>query len=124
MFDYRKMMENFDLESRHESNLRKIKQRWTLEAKNYNRKIRQMKEEKETQYRQKNHQLMAKLSEKDQILITALTAKRQAKSAEKQRMIKELKVKEEEAKKKVRDFLNEQEHQRLREEQRTLKKSN
>lgn len=117
------MMENFELESRHEAHLRKIKQRWSIEAKNYNRKIRQMKIEREAQYKQKNHQLMEKLNKKDQILITALTAKRQAKSAEKQRMIKEIMEKENEAKKKVQDFLYEQELQRLREAQRTEEKS-
>lgn len=117
------MMSDFELTMRHEHHLKKIKQKWLNESKKYRRKINEMKNEREEQYRQRNAQLMNKLTKKDQILITALSSTRTAKSAEKQKIIQELIQREMEAKKKVKEYLLDLDEQRLREGQRTKEKS-
>lgn len=117
------MMSDFDLTLRHENHLKKIRQKWENESKKYKKKINEMKSEREEQYKQRNAQLLKKINKKDQILITALSTKRQAKSAEKKRIIQELIQREIEAKKKVQEYLIDLDQQRLREGQRTREKS-
>ena len=55
-------------------------------------------ERKRRKYQKKNEQLLKKLKEKDQTMITALDANRQAKMAEKRKNIEMLIKKEENAK--------------------------
>lgn len=117
------MISNFELATRHDKHLRKIKERWEKEGKKLNEKMTNMKNMRSKEYREKNEKLKLKLKKKNEILITALDEKREAKSAEKQRIIEELMEKELEAKRKVDDFQLELEERRLKAAERTAMKS-
>lgn len=112
-YDYNKMMSDFEMTSRHEDYLKKIKRKWVEKGRKFRQTIERMKLEREEQYQNKNRELQKRLKMKDQTLLTALDATKQAKQAEKQRNIELLTQKEKQAKEIVEKNLEEQERQRL-----------
>ena len=99
--------------SRHENHIKKIKRKWVEKRRKFRQTIERMKLEREEQYQNKNRELQKRLKMKDQTLLTALDATKQAKQAEKQRNIELLTQKEKQAKEIVEKNLEEQERQRL-----------
>lgn len=122
-FDYNKMISDFELSTRHETYLKKIKQRWEKEGRKYNERMSNMKGMREKEYKERNNKLKSKLAKKNELLITTLNEQREAKSAEKQRIIDELMEKELEAKRKVDDFQLDLEARRLKAAARISSKS-
>lgn len=112
-YDYNKMMSDFEMTSRHEDHLKKIKRKWVEKGRKFRQTIERMKLEREEQYQNKNRELEKRLKMKEQTLLTALDATKQAKQAEKQRNIELLAQKEKQAKEIVEKNLEEQERQRL-----------
>lgn len=72
-----------------------------------------MKELREETYQRKNAELKQKLRKKEQVLITSLENKQKDKMKEKQKAIAEMIEKENQAKKNVEKFMEEQEKLRL-----------
>ena len=110
------MMSDFEATMRHEEYISRIRKKWQKEGRKYRQTIKRMENEREENYQRKNEQLMKKLKEKDQTMITALDARRQAKMAEKRKNIEMLIKKEENAKKIVEENLKQQEEERLKNE--------
>lgn len=117
------MISDFELSTRHETYLKKIKQRWEKDGRKYNERMSNMKGMREKEYKERNNKLKSKLAKKNELLITSLNEKREAKSAEKQRIIDELMEKELEAKRKVDDFQLDLEERRLKAAARISSKS-
>ena len=110
------MMSDFEATMRHEEYISRIRKKWQKEGRKYRQTIKRMENEREENYQKKNEQLLKKLKEKDQTMITALDANRQAKMAEKRKNIEMLIKKEENAKKIVEESLKQQEEVRLKNE--------
>lgn len=116
-------MHDFEMTMRYEDNLKRIRKKWLDKGKKYKQTIEKMKIEREEQYQKKNQELQKKLKEKNQVLLTALDATRQAKMAEKEKNIQHLIERERAAKENVEKNLEEQEQERLLAEQMTREKS-
>ena len=107
------MIRDFETNARHEDHLKKIRKQRAAESKKYEETIRHMKELREETYQRKNAELKQKLSKKEQVLITSLENKQKDKMKEKERAIAEMVEKENQAKKNIEKFMEEQEKVRL-----------
>ena len=117
------MIRDFETNARHEEHLKKIKKKRAAESKKYQEMIQHMKELREETYQRKNAELKKKLKKKEQVLITSLENKQKDKMKEKQRAITEMIEKENNAKKNVEKFMEEQEKHRLQFEKEVHDKS-
>lgn len=124
LYDFNKMLNDYDTKSRHEEYLKNIRKRLAKENKTYNENIEHMKEYRENEYQKKNKALIKKLKDKEKFLITALETKEKENMKEKQRAIAIMMEKEEQAKTNVQRNLVEQEKQRLQFQKDIHKKSN
>lgn len=107
------MIRDFETNARHEDHLKKIRKKRAAESKKYEETIRHMKELREETYQRKNAELKQKLRKKEQVLITSLENKQKDKMKEKERAIAEMVEKENQAKKNIEKFMEEQEKVRL-----------
>ena len=107
------MIRDFETNARHEDHLKKIRKKRAAESKKYEETIKHMKELREETYQRKNAELKQKLKKKEQVLITSLQNKQKDKMKEKQRAIAEMIEKENQAKKNIEKFMEEQEKVRL-----------
>ena len=107
------MIKDFETNARHEDHLKKIKKKRAAEMKKYNETIQHMKELSEETYQRKNKELKNKLNKKEQLLITALENKQKEQMKEKERAIAEMIEKENQARKNVEKFMEQQEKNRL-----------
>ena len=107
------MIRDFETNARHEDHLKKIRKKRATESKKYEETIRHMKELREETYQRKNAELKQKLRKKEQVLITSLENKQKDKMKEKERAIAEMVEKENQAKKNIEKFMEEQEKVRL-----------
>ena len=107
------MIRDFEINARHEDHLKKIKKKRAAESKKYQETIQHMKELREETYQRKNAELKKKLNKKEQLLITSLENKQKDKMKEKQRAISQIIEKENQAKKNVEKYLEQQEKIRL-----------
>ena len=117
------MIKDFETISRHEDYLKKIRKKRAAQSKKYMETIQHIKEFKEETYQRKNKDLQKKLQKKEQILITSLQKKQKDKMKEKERAIAELIEKENQAKKNVELYMEEQEQMRLQFEKDVYDKS-
>ena len=107
------MIKDFETNARHEDHLKKIKKKRAAEMKKYNEAIQHMKELREETYQRKNKELKNKLNKKEQLLITALENKAKEQMKEKEKAIAEMIEKENQARKNVEKFMEQQEKNRL-----------
>ena len=107
------MIKDFETIARHEDYLKKFRKKRAAQSKKYMETIQHMKEFKEETYQRKNRDLQKKLQKKEQLLITSLQNKQKNKMKEKERAIAELIEKENQAKKNVEKYMEEQEQMRL-----------
>ena len=107
------MIKDFETIARHEDYLKKFRKKRAAQSKKYMETIQHIKEFKEETYQRKNKDLQKKLQKKEQILITSLQKKQKDKMKEKERAIAELIIKENQAKKNVEKYMEEQEEMRL-----------
>jgi len=123
-YDYKKMIDNFDLEARHNKILKDIKDKWSSLSALHDEKVENMKIKTEKMYKKKDRELKKKLKRKEEIIQKQLEMRKN--------MIEKKKKKREEiTKKKVDDVyknLNEfkiiEEEKRLILEKETFDKSN
>ena len=107
------MIKDFETNARHEDHLKKIKKKRAAEMKKYYETIQHMKEFREETYQKKNKELKNKLNKKEQLLITALENKQKEQMKEKEKAIAEMIEKENQARKNVEKFMEQQEKNRL-----------
>ena len=122
-FDYNKMMSDFESESRHNKILNGIKQKWRAVSCSYKEKVENIKKLNEKLFKERSRNLLKKLKKKEKSLQMSIQSKQEAKNAEKQKMIEQMALKENEAKLNIQNFLEQQEKERLQVEQETELKS-
>ena len=122
-FDYNKMMSDFESESRHNKILNGIKQKWRAVSCSYKEKVENIKKLNEKMFQERSRNLLKKLKKKEKSLQMSIQSKQEAKNVEKQKMIEQMALKENEAKLNIQNFLEQQEKERLQIEQDTELKS-
>ena len=122
-FDYNKMMSDFESESRHNKILNGIKQKWRAVSCYYKEKVENIKKLNEKLFKERSRNLLKKLKKKEKSLQMSIQSKQEAKNVEKQKMIEQMALKENEAKLNIQNFLEQQEKERLQVEQDTELKS-
>ena len=122
-FDYNKMMSDFESESRHNKILNGIKQKWRAVSCSYKEKVENIKKLNEKLFKERSRNLLKKLKKKEKSLQMSIQSKQEAKNVEKQKMIEQMPLKENEAKLNIQNFLEQQEKERLQVEQDTELKS-
>ena len=122
-YDYNTMIKDFEVSSRHNDYLKKIKKKWLEESKKYKENVQHMKDFQEETYQKKNKDLMNKLIKKEKLLLTALENNQKSKMKERQKAIDLMMEKEKLAKKNVENFLEQQEKDRQKLQEDTNGKS-
>ena len=122
-FDYNKMMSDFESESRHNKIINGIKQKWRAVSCSYKEKVENIKKLNEKMVKERSRNLLKKLKKKEKSLQMSIQSKQEAKNVEKQKMIEQMALKENEAKLNIQNFLEQQEKERLQVEQDTELKS-
>ena len=122
LYDYNKMMSDFEVETRYEDRLKKLKNKWKNENKKHRETVELMKERREERYNEKRAKLMNELDKKNLNIRKKLNENRAIKEAELNKNIEELLEKEKRAKTKYKTRLIKEEKERLKNEQETFLK--
>ena len=118
------MMENFDLEARHNKILKDIKDKWSSLSALHDEKVENMKIKTEKLYKQKDRELKKKLLRKDQVIKRQLEMRRNMMEEEKRKREERTKKKVDDVAKNLIEFKNLEEKKRLILEKETFDKSN
>ena len=118
------MMENFDLEARHNKILKDIKDKWSSLSALHDEKVENMKIKTEKLYKQKDRELKKKLLRKDQVIKRQLEMRRNRMEEEKRKREERTKKKVDDVAKNLIEFKNMEEKKRLILEKETFDKSN
>ena len=118
------MMENFDLEARHNKILKDIKDKWSSLSALHDEKVENMKIKTEKIYKQKDRELKKKLLRKDQVIKRQLEMRRNMMEEEKRKREERTKKKVDDVAKNLIEFKNMEEKKRLILEKETFDKSN
>ena len=118
------MMENFDLEARHNKILKDIKDKWSSLSALHDEKVENMKIKTEKLYKQKDRELKKKLLRKDQVIKRQLEMRRNMMEEEKRKREERTKKKVDDVAKNLIEFKNMEEKKRLILEKETFDKSN
>ena len=123
-YDYKKMMDDFDIETRRKKMINGIKNKWQEISKGYMEKIEEMKLKNEKLYKERNKKFKQKIKKKELAIKNQIELKNQ-------KLLEKKKEQEEYSKKKMDDVLKNlkeynktEEQKRLRLEQETFEKSN
>ena len=84
-YDYKKMMDNFELEARHNKILKDIKDKWSSLSALHDEKVQNMKILTEKMYKKKDRELKKKLSRKEEIIKKQLEMRRNMREEEKKK---------------------------------------
>ena len=117
------MMENFDLEARHNKILKDIKDKWSSLSALHDEKVENMKIKTEKLYKQKDRELKKKLLRKDQVIKRQLEMRRNMMEEEKRKREERTKKKVDDVAKNLIEFKNMEEKKRLILEKETFDKS-
>ena len=118
------MMENFDLEARHNKILKDIKDKWSSLSALHDEKVENMKIKTEKLYKQKDRELKKKLLRKDQVIKRQIEMRRNMMEEEKRKREERTKKKVDDVAKNLIEFKNMEEKKRLILEKETFDKSN
>ena len=118
------MMENFDLEARHNKILKDIKDKWSSLSALHDEKVENMKIKTEKLYKQKDRELKKKLLRKDQVIKRQLEMRRNMMEEEKRKREERTKKKVDDVAKNLIEFKNKEEKKRHILEKETFDKSN
>ena len=122
-YDYNKMMQNFDLEARHNKILKDIKDKWSSLSALHDEKVENMKIKTENLFKKKDKELKKKLSRKDQVIKKQLEMRRNMLEEEKRKREEKTKKKVDDVAKNLIEFKNREEKKRLILEKETFDKS-
>ena len=118
------MLDNFELESRHQRIMNGIKNKWKNKGLKYKEKLSEYKKQNEKMYKIKNKELQKKIREKDELLHRNIEMNKRLKSEERERKGNLMKQKTENASQNLEEFLSKQEEERLKLERNMFHKSN
>ena len=123
-YDYKKMMDNFELEARHNKILKDIKDKWSSLSALHDEKVQNMKILTEKMYKKKDRELKKKLSRKEEIIKKQLEMRRNMREEEKKKREEITKKKVDDVFKNLIEFKNVEEEKRLILERETFDKCN
>ena len=123
-YDYKKMMDNFELEARHNKILKDIKDKWSSLSALHDEKVQNMKILTEKMYKKKDRELKKKLSRKEEIIKKQLEMRRNMREEEKKKREAITKKKVDDVFKNLIEFKNVEEEKRLILERETFDKCN
>ena len=84
-YDYKKMLDDFELEARHKKILRGIRDKWRSISALHDEKVEEMKVKTEKMYRKKDKEFKKKLLRKEEIIRKQLELRKQLLSEEKKK---------------------------------------
>ena len=112
-YDYNKMIEDFELESRHNKILRGIRNKWRSVSAMHDEKVEEMKIKTEKMFKKKDKEFKNKLLMKEQVIKRQLEMKKRMLSEEKKRREMITKKKVDDVNKNLKDFQIMEEQRRL-----------
>lgn len=112
-YDYNKMIEDFELESRHNKILRGIRNKWRSVSAMHDEKVEEMKIKTEKMFKKKDKEFKNKLLMKEEVIKRQLEMKKRLLSEEKKRREMITKKKVDDVNKNLKDFQNMEEQRRL-----------
>ena len=112
-YDYKKMLDDFELEARHNKILRGIRDKWRSISALHDEKVEEMKVKTEKMYRKKDKEFKKKLLRKEEIIKNQLELRKQLLSEEKKRREEITKKKVDDVQKNLNDYKNMEEQKRL-----------
>lgn len=112
-YDYKKMLDDFELEARHNKILRGIRDKWRSISALHDEKVEEMKVKTEKMYRKKDKEFKKKLLRKEEIIKKQLELRKQLLSEEKKRREEITKKKVDDVQKNLSDYKNMEEQKRL-----------
>ena len=112
-YDYKKMLDDFELEARHNKILRGIRDKWRSISALHDEKVEEMKVKMEKMYRKKDKEFKKKLLRKEEIIKNQLELRKQLLSEEKKRREEITKKKVDDVQKNLNDYKNMEEQKRL-----------
>ena len=123
-YDYKKMMDNFELEARHNKILKDIKDKWSSLSALHDEKVQNMKILTEKMYKKKDRELKKKLIRKEEIIKKQLEMRKTMREEEKKKREAITKKKVDDVYKNLSEFKNIEEEKRLILEKETFDKCN
>ena len=123
-YDYKKMIQNFELESRHNKILRGIRDKWHSLSALHSEKVENMKIKTEKLYKKKDRELKKKLNKKEEVIKRQLEMKKNILMEERRKREEITKKKVDDVQKNLNEFKNIEEEKRLILEKETFDKSN
>ena len=112
-YDYNKMLKDFESEERHINSIRKAKNKWKNENKQYLIRLEQMKEKKEENYKNRRNNALKEYLKKQKDIERQLYKTRISKESDRKKTLQLMLKKGEEAKEKQRKKLERDEQQRI-----------
>ena len=100
-YDYKKMIKDFEISERFQSNRKRLRKKYHQENKKYQLSIEHMKELREENYLNRNEDLINKLNNKEHLLITSLENNSIKKEKKNKKILASLTKKEKPAKENV-----------------------
>ena len=122
-YDYKKMMKNFESETRHKKFLNSIKNKWRAASCRYKEKVALIKIKNEKINRMRDKEFKRRCLQKENAIKNQLELKNMEKLEEKKRMALLLQKKNEEQSKNLEKFRQMQEEERLKLEEETFQRS-
>ncbi len=123
-YDYKKMMDDFELETRRKKIYNGIKNKWKVVNKGYLEKIEEMKLKNERIYKEKDREFKQKIRKKEQSIKKQIALKKEQLLLKKKEQEELTKKKSDDVLKNLEEFNKKQEEKRLKLEQETFNKSN
>ena len=123
-YDYKKMISNFEMESRHNRILKDIKEKWSSLSALHDEKVENMKIKTEKMYKKKDRDLKKKLLKKEEIIKKQIETRKNLLEQEKKKREEITKKKVDDVYKNLNEFKNKEEEKRLILEKETFDKCN
>ena len=121
-YDYKKMMDDFDLETRRKKIYNGIKNKWEEVSKGYMEKIEEMKLKNEKMYKERDRKFKLKLRKKEQSIKKQIELKKEKLLQKKKEQEEITKKKSDDVLKNLEEYNKKQEEKRLKLEQDTFQK--
>ena len=123
-YDYKKMIDNFELEARHNKILKSIKDKWSSLSALRDEKVENMRIKSEKMYKKKDRELKKKLLRKEVIIKRQLEMRKNMREEERKKKEERIQKKVADVNNNLMEFQNLEEEQRLLLEKETFDKSN
>jgi len=117
------MIDDFELENRHQKILNKIKNKWKSLSVKHTEKVIEFKRQNERMYRMRNMALKKKLKEKDEYLQKNIEMNKRLRNEKEKEKVNLMKQKTENVSQNLEEYLNKQEKERLKLEKTMIHKS-